>query len=103
MGARSAAKTHNNLLQELTATRKIGLRQLLSDNGEKFEKGRAFYQLTKPEIIQAQAFQLPKREFLHSLTLPQSCSLGTFCELSRIPWDQDLGAFGKIKALSIAD
>jgi hypothetical protein len=46
----------NNLLQELTATRKIGLRQLLSDNGEKFEKGRAFYQLTKPEIIQAQAF-----------------------------------------------
>jgi hypothetical protein len=70
MGARSAAKTENspavlnNCLQELTATRKIGLRQLLSDNGEKFEKGRAFYQLTKPEIIQAQAFS-PTIETTH--------------------------------------
>jgi hypothetical protein len=28
------------------------LRQLLAEHGETFEKGRAFYQLTKPEIIQ---------------------------------------------------
>ena len=38
--------------QELTAKRKVTLRQLLAEHGETFVKGRAFYQLTKPETIQ---------------------------------------------------
>ena len=38
--------------QELTAKRKVALRQLLAEHGETFVKGRAFYQLTKPETIQ---------------------------------------------------
>ncbi len=38
--------------QELATTRKVALRQLLTEHGETFEKGRAYYQLTKPETIQ---------------------------------------------------